>query len=132
MFEERPIDISPKVYKVKGKTTVVEESSQGASQQEIHKEGQHTIEKIRRLERGKAKILDFANVPEEINSSVPQPSTPHETFKEDEVVEVLNDHDRAIIPSVIPEDESNDERILASKKFMGDENFVNTPEFKSF
>lgn len=42
------------------------------------------------------------------------------------------DLDREIIPSVIPEDDVMDERVIASKNFMSNDNFVNIDEFKSF
>lgn len=62
----------------------------------------------------------------------PPPSPPHDAFREDEVAEVLVDIDRAIIPSVIPGDEVTDERVIASKIFLFDDNYVNSNEFKSF
>lgn len=63
---------------------------------------------------------------------MPPPSPPRETFQDDANAEVLNDLDRALIPSTIPIEEENYERIVDSKNFMEDDNFVNTPEFRSF
>ncbi|XP_059066371.1 uncharacterized protein LOC131857687 [Cryptomeria japonica] len=88
---------------------------------------------IRRIEKGKAKISDFADViGTEIDTSVQPPSPPRETFKDDEVTEVLMDLDWTTLLVVVLEEDANDERIIASIQFMVDDNFVNTPEFKSF
>lgn len=80
----------------------------------------------------KAKISDFACVLEYFDTSVPPPSPPRDTFHDDEATKVLDDMDRAIIPSIIPDEEANDERIIPSKHFISNYNFVNTPGFKSF
>lgn len=101
MEEERPtFDL---LIKYKGKEVLTGESSQGTSQQEIQGVGKLAPKTIRKVEKGKEKISDFANITtEEIDTSVPPPSPPHDVFREDEVAEVLVDLDRAIIPSVIP------------------------------
>lgn len=67
-----------------------------------------------------------------MDSSVPPPSPPHEAFKDDEANEVLLDSDREIIRSVIPGNEVTNERVVASMQFMYDDDFINTPKFKSF
>lgn len=55
-----------------------------------------------------------------------------DTFQEDEEVEVLIDLVRPLIPSTIPLEEATYERIIASMQFMSDDDFVNTPKFRSF
>lgn len=95
--------------------------------------GQPSLKVVRKVEKGKAKIFDFVDITvEEIDTSVPPPSPPHDAFREDEATKVLANMDRAIIPSVILEDEVTGERVIASKNFLSDDNFVNLDEFNSF
>lgn len=44
----------------------------------------------------------------------------------------MMDLDREIIPSIILEDEVTYERVIASRQFMSDDNFIHTDEFKYF
>lgn len=44
----------------------------------------------------------------------------------------MDDKDQAIVPSTIHVEGENDERITASREFIADDNFVNTPEFRLF
>ncbi|XP_059076732.1 uncharacterized protein LOC131875994 [Cryptomeria japonica] len=109
--QENVVDASTKPVALtsSGKEILEEGPPQGSPQQDPQKGAKPTIEVKRRIEKGKAKISDFANVIEgEMDSSVPPPSPPHEAFKDDEVAEVLLDLDREIIPSVIPENEVTD------------------------
>lgn len=102
-YKGKPIDPAPKAQTEEAPA----ESSKGGAQKD---EGV-TIDQVRKIERGKAKISDFAYIQEDFDTLVLPPSPPRETFQ-DANAKVFNDLDRALIPSTIHVEEEDDGGLL--------------------